>query len=129
MTLQMAEAGLRPGVANGGIAYAVIATARGFVGSVARSPLFAHNEATAAAVNVLMAEPLFRLGFAANLLAVACYLTLTLVLPQLFKLGSASLSLLAVFFGAMGHAMSVAMTLVHLVPLLVLGGVHHLIAF
>jgi hypothetical protein len=129
MTTQLAETCVSLKARNAGIVYAIVATTAGLARGLARSPLFMHSDATAAALNVLTAEPLFRLGLAANLVGVVGYAVLTLVVPHLFKLASAGLFVTAAFFGVMGSSLSAARALFHLAPMLLLAGVHHLIAF
>jgi hypothetical protein len=129
MTTRVIEAQRNSTAANAGLASAIALAAGGFLRSVARSPLFVHNDATVAALNVLTAEPLLRLGLAANLVAVAGYAALTLALPYLFRLASTSFFLLAKFFDAIGSAFWAVRTLLHLVPVFLPALAHHLIVF
>jgi hypothetical protein len=129
MTLQIAEASFRSRVGSGGLVSSIVVAAGGIIRSFARSPLFVHDDATATALNLLASEPLFRLGAAANLIAVAFYVAVSLIVPHLLELAGASFFLLSAFFGALGNAMSVAGTVYHLAPLAILASAHHLIAF
>jgi hypothetical protein len=79
------------------------------------------NSATTAA-NVLAHEPLYRLGFVANLIATVCYLAATLLVYVLLKPVNRSLSLLAAFFSLVGCAIGAVSCLFYLAPLAVIGG-------
>ena len=66
-------------------------------GSV-RGKLVVVGDATATAHNILAHEPLYRLGFAAELISAVCYMTVTLLLYDMFKPVNRSVSLPAAFF-------------------------------
>jgi hypothetical protein len=51
----------------------------------ARRGLAVNGDAAATATNILAHEPLFRLGFAGDLLVVACYIAVTALFYDLFK--------------------------------------------
>ena len=72
---------------------------------------------------------LFRLGLAADVSAVACYIAVTALFYDLFKPVIRSLSLVAAFFGLVGCAIQGFLCLFHLVPLVVLGGPQYLGVF
>src|SRR5438552_3656696 len=63
------------------------------------------GDAVTTATNVLAHESLYRLAFAANLIATACYLAVTLFVYVLLKPVNRDISLLAAFFGIAGCAM------------------------
>jgi len=69
--------------------------------------LVVSGDAAATATNILAHEPLFRLGFAADLIATACYIAVTLLLYYIFKPVDRSLSLLAAFFSLVGCVIGV----------------------
>jgi len=87
------------------------------------------GDAAATAANILAHEPLLRLGVAANLIATACYLAATLLVYDLLKPVSRSLSLLAAFFSLSGCAIGPLGFLFQLAPLVVLGGAQYLSVF
>ena len=94
-----------------------------------RAPLIVRRDAAATAANVLASEPSFRLGFAADLIAGACYLGVTVILYGLLKPVNRSLSLLAAAFGVVGVAVGAAISLNSLAPLNQLGSGQPLAAF
>jgi len=87
------------------------------------------GDAAATATNILAHEPLFRLGFASNLVATACYIAVTALFYDLFKPVNRSVSLLAAFFSLVGCAVGAASSAFYLAPLVVLGGVQYLSVF
>jgi hypothetical protein len=95
----------------------------------ARRGLVVSGDAAATATNILAHEPLFRLGFAADLLVVACYIVVTALFYDLFKPVSRSVSLLAAFFSLVGCAIQGFACLFELAPLVVLGGAQYLSVF
>lgn len=75
--------------------------------------------------NILAHQP-FRLGFAADLSVVACYIVVTALIYDLFKPVNRGLSLLAAFFSLVGCAIQAFICLFHIVPLVVLGASQYL---
>src|SRR5205807_2762863 len=69
------------------------------------------------------------LGFAADLIAGACYMGVTVLLYRLLKPLSRSISLLAAFFGLAGNAIGAATSITNLAALVLLGGGEHSTAF
>lgn len=96
---------------------------------VIRSPLIVRGDAAATATNILASESLFRLGFAADLIAGVCYMGVTVLLYDLLKPVSRSLSLLAAFSGLAGIAIGSATSLTNLAALVLLGGGEYSSAF
>src|SRR6266849_9467095 len=74
-------------------------------------------------------EPLFRLGFAADLIMTACYIAVTALFYDLFKPVNRSLSLLAAFFSLVGCAIGASSCLFDLAPLVVLRCAQYLSVF
>lgn len=72
----------------------------GGLADFARRGLVVKGDAVATATNILAHEPLFRLGFAGDLLVVACYVAVTALLYDLLKPVNRSVSLLAAFFSS-----------------------------
>jgi hypothetical protein len=84
--------------------------------------LIVTGDAAATATNVLAHEPLFRLWFAAALLAVACHIAYTVLFYDLFKPVNRSIALLAMAVSLVACALQAFATLFQFAPLLVLGG-------
>jgi len=101
----------------------------GMTAFVIRSPMIARGDAVATATNILASESLFRFGFAADLVAGACYMGVTVLLYDLLKPVSRSVSLLAAFFGLGGIAIGAATSLVRLAPLVLLRSDQYLSTF
>jgi hypothetical protein len=73
-----------------------------------------------AASNTLVFEPLYRLGFTFDLIAVASGIAVTAFFFELFKPVSGRLSLFAAYVNLMGCAITAASCLLHFVPLAIL---------
>jgi Domain of unknown function (DUF4386) len=84
--------------------------------------LIVSGDAAATATNVLANEMLFRLWFAAALLAVACHIAYTVLFYDLFKPVNRTIALLAASVSLVACALQAFATLFQFVPLLVLGG-------
>src|SRR5262249_6703590 len=80
------------------------------------------GDAAATAANVLANETLFRLWFAAALLAVACHVAYTVLFYDLFKPVNRSIALLAASVSLVACALQAFAALFQLAPLLLLGG-------
>jgi len=80
------------------------------------------GDAAATAANVLAHEPQYRLGIAANLIASVCYVAATLLVYELLKPVSRSVSLMAAFFSLIGCAMGGLSGGLQLAPLVILKG-------
>ncbi len=94
-----------------------------------RGALVVRDDAAATAANIQAHETLYRLGLAADLVMLVCYVAVTLLFYGLFKPLSKSLSLLAAFYSLAGIAVLAANSLNHLAPLVYLGGAQYLSAF
>ena len=84
--------------------------------------LIVTGDAAATATNVLGHDPLFRLWFAAALLAVACHIAYTVLFYDLFKVVNRSVALVAAAVSLVACALQAFAALFQLAPLLVLGG-------
>lgn len=84
--------------------------------------LIISGDAAATATNVLAHEMLFRLWFAAALLAVACHIAYTVLFYDLFKPVNRTIALLAASVSLVACAVQAFAALFQIVPLLVLGG-------
>ncbi len=111
----------------GGLWLMVIAA--GMTAFLIRSPMIVRGDAAATATRILASESLFRLGFAADLLAGVFYMGVTVLLYRLLKPVSRTLSLLAAFFGLAGVAIGGATSLTNLATLILLGGGQYSSAF
>jgi hypothetical protein len=101
--------------------YVSMAVLAGF----ARRGLIVNGEAAATAANILAHESSYRLGFAADLLAIACYIAMTALFYGLFKPVNRTASLLAAFFSLGGCIIQGFGCVFELAPLAVLGGTQH----
>src|SRR6202167_2732776 len=99
------------------------------LGEVFLRGLVVDGDAAATANNILAHQPLFRLGLATGLIAIACYIAVTALFYGLFKPVNGSLSLLAAFFSLVGCAITAFGSLFQLAPLIVLGGAQYLSIF
>lgn len=109
-----------------GLFYLITTLAGGFAEIGVRGKVIVAGDAAATARNILASEGLYRLGFAADIVAGAAYLLVTLLLYELLKPVNRSLSLLAAFFSLVGVAIGGVAALGHLAPLLLLKGAHYL---
>ena len=121
-----ASPGLKARIA-GGLWLIVIAAAS--FGFIALSGLIVREDPAATATNILANESVFRLSFLADLVAGLCYVGVTVLLYELLKPVSRSLSLLAAFFGLGGIAFGGPYYLCRLAPLVLLRGDEYLSVF
>ena len=129
MTKRIAEASPRLQARIAGMFYLLTILARMFVEISVRNRLVVSDNAAATAINILAHEPLWRWGFAADIIAFASYIALTALLYELFKPVSRSISLVAAFFSLTASVVQAISSLFHLVPLVLLGGAQYLSAF
>lgn len=87
------------------------------------------GDAAATAHNILVHEPLYRLGLAAHIIILMCNIPLAVIFYDLFKVVSRRFSLLVVFFTLVGTAVEGANLLNQFAPLMLLGGGHYLSVF
>lgn len=105
-----------------GLLYAFVIVAGVFAEVFVRSGVFVAGDPARTAHNILAHALRYRLGFAAELLALVCNVPLTLILYELFKVVSRRVSLLMVFFSLVGTAIEGSVLLDHLAPLTLLDG-------
>lgn len=91
-----------------------------------RDRLFVAGDAAATAANILAHQPLFRFGFASDVLATVSYLVVTALFYGVFKSVNRSLSLLSVLFGLVGCAIGTANCILYVAPLLIFKGAQYL---
>ena len=129
MTERITETSPRLKARIAGIFYLVTTLTRMFVEIFVRNRLVVSDDAAATATNILAHEPLWRLGFAADIIAFASYVALTALLYELFKPVNRSLSLVAAFFSLAAAVVQAISSLFHLAPLFLLGGAPYLRVF
>src|ERR1017187_2192243 len=105
-----------------GVFYLLTIVARVIADAFVRNRLVVSDDAAATATNIMAHEPLFRLGFAADIIAFASYIALTALLYELFKPVNRSISLVAAFFSLVAAVLQAISSLFHLAPLFLLGG-------
>jgi hypothetical protein len=128
MTERIREASPRFKARVAGVFYLLTFLTAGFAFFV-RGRLVVSGDAAATATNILAHERLFRLGFAADLIGVACYIAVTALFYDLFKPVNRRLSLLAAFFSLVGCAIGALSCLFHFAPSVLLGGAPYLSVF
>ncbi len=126
---QIAEASPRLKARVAGIFYLLCGMAYSFADGSVRGKLVVVGDAAATAHNILAHESLYRLGFALDLISALGYITVTLLLYDMFRPVNRSISLLAAFFSLTGCAIQAFSTLFHLAPLVILGGEQYLSVF
>ncbi|HLZ39368.1 MAG TPA: DUF4386 domain-containing protein [Candidatus Sulfotelmatobacter sp.] len=126
---RIAEVSPRLNARIAGAFYLVTILTRMFVEIFVRNRLVASDNAAATANNILAHEPLWRLGFATDIIAFASYIALAALLYELFKPVNQSLSLVAAFFGLVASVVHAISSLFHLAPLVLLGGAPYLTVF
>jgi hypothetical protein len=100
-----------------------------FAELVVRGNLIVSGDAAATARNILASEALYRLGFVADLVGGTAYVVVTLLLYELLKPVSKTISLLAAVFSFIGVAIGGVFALAHLAPLVLLKGAPFLAPF
>jgi len=129
MMERIAEASPRFKARMAGVFYLLTTLTRMFVEIFVRNRLVVSDDAAATATNILAHEPLWRWGFAADIIAFASYLALTALFYELFKPVNRSVSLVAAFFSLVACAVQAVSSLFHLAPLVLLGGAPYLRVF
>ncbi len=129
MMERIAEASPRFKARMAGVFYLLTTLTRMFVEIFVRNRLVVSDDAAATATNILAHEPLWRWGFATDILAFASYIALTALLYELLKPVNRSLSLVAAFFSLVACVVQAISSLFHLAPLFLLGGAPYLSVF
>jgi hypothetical protein len=112
-----------------GILYAIIIIAAPFAEVFVRGRLVVYGDAAATATNILAHETLYRLAGTADLIAFTCDAAVALILYELLKPVSRSVSLFAASFRLLYVAIVAVNTLVLFAPLVLLEDPHFLTAF
>src|SRR6266446_779574 len=105
-----------------GLLYLIVIVAGIFAEIFVRGRLVVAHDAAATAHNIVAHALRYRLGFAAELIALSCNVPLALIFYELFKVVNRRVTLLAVFFSLVGTAIEGVDLLNHLAPLTLLGG-------
>jgi tetratricopeptide (TPR) repeat protein len=84
------------------------------------------GDAISTATNILAHAPLFQMLLAADLIAISCYVAMTLLVYELFKPVNKGLSLLAASFSVMSSAIVAFASIFHIAALVVLRGAQYL---
>ncbi|MFY9561816.1 MAG: DUF4386 domain-containing protein [Terriglobales bacterium] len=126
---RIAEASPRFKARIAGVFYLLTILARVLADAFVRNRLVVSDDPAATAANIKAHEALFRLGFAADIVAFASYIALTALLYELFKPVNRSVSLVAAFFSVVACAVQAISSLFHLAPLFLLGGAPYLSVF
>jgi hypothetical protein len=113
----------------GGVLYLIIIVAGSFAELFVRSKLIVPRDPAATANHIQASESLWRLGFAATLVMLACAVALALIFYVLLRPVNKDLALLAAFFNLVSIAIEGLNDLHHLTALLVLGRAEYLRAF
>jgi hypothetical protein len=129
MMERIAETSPRLKARIAGVFYLLTTLTRMFVEISVRDRLVVSDDAAATATNILAHQPLWRWGFAADILAFASYVALTALFYELFKPVNRSVSLVAAFFSLVACAVQAVSSLFHLAPLALLGGTPYLRVF
>ncbi|MBZ5654860.1 MAG: DUF4386 domain-containing protein [Acidobacteriia bacterium] len=129
LTQRIAAASPRLKARVAGVFYLVTILTRMFVEIFVRNRLVVSDDAAATATNIMAHEPLWRLGFAGDIIAFASYIALTALLYELFKPVNRSVSLGAAFFSLVACAVQAMSSLFHLAPLVLLGGSPYMSVF
>jgi hypothetical protein len=109
--------------------YAITIVCGIFAEAVARGSLIVPADAAATARNILASQTLFRAGLIADLITIASYLAVTLLLYELLAPVSKRLSLLAALFSLVGITTLTVTSLAHVAALLLLQAPPYLAAF
>lgn len=114
---------------SAGVMYLTVIVAGIFAELFVRGRLIVGGDAAETAANIIGAESLFRLGFAADLVSVVAYVGVTGSLYVLLRPAGRLLALLGACFGLAGSAIMALNLLNHFAPLFYLGEAPYLSAF
>ena len=109
-----------------GLLYLIVIVAGVFAEIIVRDQLVVPNDAAATAHNIMTHELQYRLGFAAELIALVCNIPLAIIFYELFKVVNRQVTLLVVFYCLVGTAIEGVALLNHLAPLTLLSGGRYL---
>lgn len=117
-----------PPVRLAGVLYLIVLASGTFGEFVVKNSLVS-NDAAATARNILTSEQFFRLGFAGDLVDIACYVGVTIILYLLLKPVTPGLAMASAVFSFIGAAIGAAVSLLYFTPLALLSGAPYTAAF
>lgn len=129
MTIQTMESSPQTYARIGGVLGLAIVALGIFAEGFVRGGIIVSGDASATAANIIASEQLFRLGFAGELIMLACDIAFALILYVLLRPVSQNLALLAAIFRLVLAAISGVNALNHIGALLILSGADYLSAF
>jgi len=129
MTRQRCDISPRVKARLAGAFLLITMVAGAFSQGVVGNRLVVSGDAAATATNILAHAALFRLAFAIYLIEMACQITTTVLLYDVLKPVSRSVSLLAATFGLVGCTIKTLSRLFFFAPLFILGGAPYLSVF
>ena len=112
-----------------GVLYVYILAAGTFAAVFVRSKLVVSRDAAATAANIVSGESLFRLGFSAELLHLACDVAVAMLLYALLRPVDRNIALLAAFMRLASDVILATASLSHFAALHLLGGSEYLKTF
>jgi hypothetical protein len=116
---------LKKSARTAGILYLLIILTAGFAEGAVRGAMVVPGDATATASNIIGGESLFRLGFAADLVAFLADTAVSILLYLLLKPVSRSVALIAASFRLLAHPAIGAVNLLnHFAPIMLLNGAY-----
>jgi hypothetical protein len=122
MMERIAEASPRLKARIAGVLYLIVIVGGIFAELFVRGRLIVSGDAAATAHNILAHELLYRLGFAAGVITLACNIPLAVIFYDLLKVVNRSISLMVAFFILVGTAIESVSLLNHFAPLVLLKG-------
>jgi hypothetical protein len=126
---RMAEASPRLEARITGVFYLLTMLTGIFAQGYVSEKLVVFGDAAATATNILTHKGLFQWGFTIYLVEMACQMIFTVLLYDLLKPVSKTVSLLAAVLGLAGCTIKTVSRLFFIAPLFVLGGAHYLSVF
>jgi hypothetical protein len=126
---RMAEASPRLEARITGVFYLLTMLTGIFAQGYVSEKLVVFGDAAATATNILTHKGLFQWGFTIYLVEMACQMIFTVLLYDLLKPVSKTVSLLAAVLGLAGCTIKTVSRLFFIAPLFVLGGAHYLGVF
>ena len=127
--MRVNDIGTGPWPRIAGVLYLVTIASGVFAEVFVRGSVIVRDDAAATAMNIIANESWYRLGLAADLVMLVCYVVVTGIFYYLFMPGGRVLSLVAAFFSLIGIAVLAANSINHFAPLVLLSGQTYLMAF
>jgi Domain of unknown function (DUF4386) len=112
-----------------GVCYLICGMAYSYADGSVRGKLVVSGDAVATAHNIVTHAGLYQRGFSAELISALGYIAVTVLLYELLKPVSRSISLGAMILSLVGRTVQAVTSIFHLAPTLILDGDHYLTAF